>query len=98
MPDFDKLKKSATRRRKLDEPPSREDTFENLKQPEHAPATPAPTRQKTPRTAYLSLKITPEHRRKVKLLALVEGDREAGIIEKAIDLYFSNNPPMDGLS
>jgi hypothetical protein len=96
MPDFNRLKKSATRRRQLDEPPSREDTFENLQQPEHAPAVP-PERRKTPRTAYLSLKITPEHRRKVKVLAFSAGDKEAGIIEKAIDLYFSKNPPMGGI-
>jgi hypothetical protein len=98
MPDFDKLKKGATRRRKLDEPPVRGDTFGNLEQPEHAPAEPVPERQKSPRTAYLSLKITPDHRRKVKVLAFSEGDKEAGIVEKAIDLYFSQNPPPEGIS
>lgn len=103
MPDFTKLKKTASKRRKLDEPPSREDTFGNLEQPEHAPAAPetkpkAKPKEKTPRTAYLSLKITPEHKKKIKRLAVEEGEREAGIVEKAIDLYYSKNPPKDRLS
>jgi hypothetical protein len=34
----------------------------------------------------------------VKVLAFSEGDKEAGIIEKAIDLYFATNPPMEGIS
>ncbi len=86
------LKKKATKRRKLDAPPSREDTLNNVEQPEHAPA-PSEPRKKTRRTAALHLKITPEHRKKVKILAFTQGDREAGIIEKAIDLYYEKNPP-----
>jgi hypothetical protein len=34
----------------------------------------------------------------VKVLAFSERDKEAGIIEKAIDLYFATNPPMEGIS
>ena len=91
-PNFAGLKKKAEKRRKLDDPPSREEARGNLEQPEHAPAAPLeppPPKPKTIRTAPLGLKISQAHRKKIKVLALSEGDKEAGIIEKAIDLYFS---------
>ena len=86
--------KKPRRRGDLGDPPPPEEAGDNLKAPEHAPPTTAPSAEvdgrslrKTGRTYQFATRITPELHRQIKMIAARDKLKVTELLEQAVAAY-----------